>query len=151
MSEDGIVLIPCEPTYVPDLARPIRAQERFVELAPDADDINIKVGDRIRFFDCGGNFERVLCPSCNAEIPIAWWQLRMDEDYEDNSFKLAQYLTPCCNAVHTLQQLRYQWSQGFARFAIEVMNPNIGELSDRHQTEFETIVGTRLHIVYQHV
>ncbi|QDV59029.1 hypothetical protein [Rosistilla oblonga] len=151
MSDNWIALIPKDPRYVPDGARQNLARDRFAEIAPDADEIEIKVTDKISFFDCGANFERICCPSCNSEISTEWWQDRMDDDYVDGGFTLAGYETPCCNARHSLDQLLYEWPQGFARFAIDAMNPNIGKLSNQHETEFEDILGTSLRVIYQHI
>jgi hypothetical protein len=43
MSDDWIALIPADPHHVPDAARTERARERFAEIAPDAEEIEIKV------------------------------------------------------------------------------------------------------------
>ncbi len=150
MSDNWIALIPEDPRFVPDEAKQRQARDRFAEVAPEADEIDIKVSENVRFFDCGGNFERICCPSCGAEIPIAWWQDRMDEDYAEG-FKLAAYATPCCGAACTLHELVYEWPQGFGRFALDAMNPNIGKLEDRHKQEFEDILGTKLRVIYQHI
>src|SRR4051812_42080267 len=115
MSDNWIALIPEDPRFVPDHERQLRARDRFGEIAPDSDEIVIKVFETIRFFDCGGNFEWILCPSCRTEIPIEWWQARMEEDYGD-AFKLDGYATPCCGAHQTLHDLVYQWPQRFGRF-----------------------------------
>src|SRR5688572_7924312 len=95
MSDNWIALIPENPRFVPDAKKQRRARDRFAEIAPEADEIEIKVSEAVAFFDCGGNFERICCPSCGAEIPMEWWQDRMDED-DDDGFKLAAYTTPCC-------------------------------------------------------
>jgi hypothetical protein len=150
MSDNWIALIPEDPRIVPDAAKRQRARDRFAEIAPDADEIEIKVSEKVEFFECGANFERVLCPSCSAEIPVDWWQDRMDEDSGDG-FKLASYATPCCGNKCTLHELVYEWPQGFGRFALDAMNPNIGELEDKYKREFETILGTKLRVIYQHI
>ncbi|MEX0702310.1 MAG: hypothetical protein WD069_09465 [Planctomycetales bacterium] len=150
MSDNWIALIPEDPRSIPDAAKRHRARDRFAEIAPDADEIEIKVSEKVKFFDCGANFDRVLCPSCGAEIPVDWWQDRMDEDSGDG-FKLASYETPCCGKQCTLHELVYEWPQGFGRFALEAMNPNIGELEDKYKREFETILGTTLRVIYRHI
>jgi hypothetical protein len=150
MSDNWIALIPEDPIFIPDPAKQSRARDRFVEIAPDAEEIVIKVCEGVEFFDCGGNFERILCPSCRSEISVDWWQSRMDDDY-DNGFKLAQYSMPCCDAAHTLYELVYEWPQGFARFALDSMNPDIGRLEDKYKSEFEEILGTKLRVIYQHI
>ena len=74
----------------------------------------------------------------------------MDEDYGDG-FKLATYPTPCCGAQYTLHQFVYEWPQGFGRFALDAMNPAIGELEERYKAELEEILGTKLRVIYQHI
>ena len=152
MSDNWIVLTPEEPHFLPDQAKRDRARDRFAAIAPDADEIEVEVSEAVEFFDCGANFERVLCPACRSEIPIPWWQERMDEDYRDGfGFKLALYPTPCCETRCTLHELVYEWPQGFGRFALNAMNPNIGKLEERYKTEFEAILGGKLRVIYQHI
>jgi hypothetical protein len=151
MSDNWIVLVPQDPSFIPETAKQLRARDRFAEIAPHAHQIEIKVCDTIRFFDSGGNFERVVCPSCGAEIPIFdWWRDRMDEDY-DGGFKLASYVTPCCGIAKTLHQLVYEWPATFGRFALSAMNPNIGLLDDKYKRELEEILETKLTVIYQHI
>src|SRR5262245_2789778 len=125
MSDKSIILVPDDPRFIPDAARQRQARDRFAEIASESDEIDIKVSERIEFFDCGANLERILCPSCGAEIPIAWWQDRMAEDYDDG-FRLVTYATPCCGGNHTLNDLVYERPQRFGRFAIAAMNQNYG-------------------------
>lgn len=150
MSENWIALVPQDPRFVPDAARQCRARERFAEIAPEADEIEIKVSRNVVFFDCGENFERVCCPSCGTELPVEWWQERMEEDHDDG-FQLAAYATPCCERKVTLNELVYEWPQAFGRFAIDAMNPDIGKLDDSYKQEFENILGTKLRVIYQHI
>ena len=150
MSDDWIVLIPEDPSVVPTEEQRLRARQRFSEIAPGADEINLVVSDTVEFFDCGVNFERVLCPSCGVEIADAWWEERMNDDHE-NGFTLASYSTPCCGSQHTLHDLKYEWPQGFGRFALEAMNANIGELDEHRRKEFEQILATKLRVIYRHL
>ena len=149
MSDNWIALIPEDPRFVPEAARRSRARDRFCEIAPAADEVAIKVSDTVEFFDCGANFEQALCPSCRSVLPATWWQDRMGEDYADG-FKLAAYPTPCCGARHTLHELVYEWPQGFGRFALDAMNPDIGKLEERDQRELEEMLGTKLRVIYRH-
>jgi hypothetical protein len=150
MSDDWIALIPEDPQYTADARKQSRARDRLAEIAPDASEIVIKVCEKVEFFDCGANLERILCPSCGSEIAIAWWQARMSEDYDDG-FLLASYPTPCCRIRYTLHELKYEWPQGFGRFALDAMNPNIGRLEERYRQELEEILGTKLRVIYQHL
>jgi hypothetical protein len=74
----------------------------------------------------------------------------MDDDYEDG-FRLDKYATPCCGKAHTLHELTYEWPQGFGRFALNAMNPNLGLLDDKYKREFEEILGTPLRVIYRHI
>jgi hypothetical protein len=150
LSDHWIALIPEDPRFVPEVARQLRARDRFAEIAPEADEIEVRVSENVVFFDCGENFEHVFCPSCRSEIPAEWWKGRMDED-SDNGFKLAAYATPCCGKKLTLHDLVYEWPQGFGCFALDAMNPNIGLLENEQKREFETILGTKLRVIYQHI
>ena len=150
MSDNWITLVPENPRFVPDAAKQRQARERFAEIAPEADDVDIKVSEKVMFFDCGGNLERVRCPSCGSVIPVEWWHERMDEDHDDG-FKLAAYATPCCRKKATLNELVYEWPQAFGRFALDAMNPNVGTLDDEDKQEIERILGTKLRVIYQRV
>src|SRR5262245_6682895 len=118
MSDNWIALIPEDPQFVPEAANQNRARDRFAEIAPEADEIEIKVSENVEFFDCGANLERICCPSCRSEISDEWWQDCMDQDY-DGGFKLAKYAVPCCGVSVTLNELDYDWPQGFGRFALD--------------------------------
>jgi hypothetical protein len=150
MSDDWISIIPEDPKFIPDGRKRSRARDRLAEIAPHAEKIEIKLYEKVEFFNSGANFERIDCPSCRSEIPIVWWGDRMDEDYA-NGFPLARYTTPCCGKLHTLHELVYDWPQGFGLFALDAMNPEIGILEDRHKEEIEEILGTKVRVIYQHL
>ncbi len=150
MSDNWIALIPEDPRFVPDQAAQSRARALFIKLAPDAHSIEARVSPTIEFFDCGTNLERILCPACRSEISTDWWQDRMDEDFDDG-FKLNAYPTPCCRTNATLHELVYEWPQGFGRFILDAMNPNLERLPDPSKAELEAILGTKLRVIYQHL
>jgi hypothetical protein len=150
MSDQWIVLVPEDARFVPDTLRQARARDRLAAIAPSADELTLEEHERIHFFDCGSNLERIVCPSCQSELANDWWQARMSEDY-DHGFLLASYATPCCNSRHTLADLDYQCPQAFGRFALKAMTPNIAKLSERHQQELEAILKTNLRVIYRHL
>lgn len=75
----------------------------------------------------------------------------MEEDYIAPGFRLARFEVPYCEAAYTLNELAYDWPQGFARFGIDAMNPNIGELEESHRKVLEEILGTELRVIHQHI
>jgi hypothetical protein len=50
-----------------------------------------------------------------------------------------------------VDDVAYEWPQGFAQFALDAMNPNIGELDEELKKEFEEILDTPLRVIYQHI
>ncbi|MCE9638190.1 MAG: hypothetical protein K8T90_21010 [Planctomycetes bacterium] len=151
MSDNWITLIPDDPRFVPDSARQHRARDRLVTALPAADEIEIDTSEAVQFMDCGGNFERVLCPACRSDL-TDWWSDRMDDDYDaTGGFALATYATPCCAKVLTLHDLVYEWPQGFARFSLSAFNPRVAALDERLRQELEAILGTKLRVILRHL
>ncbi len=150
MSDNWITLVPEDATFVPTFEAVTEAERYLAEIAPDADEIASKRFSEIQFFDCGANFERICCPTCKAEVDNEWWQETLDKDYEDG-FTLQKNELPCCGAEHDLNELQYEWPQAFGKFALETMNPNIGQLPDTARQLLQNILGTSLRVVYQHI
>ena len=150
MSDNWITIIPEDPYFVPGAASQTAARNWLERLAPDAEEIDIKSSDKVEFFDCGANLERIACPCCFAIISPEWWLQRMEDDRNDG-FKLLEYSTPCCGERRTLHELIYDRPQGFGRFALDVMNPGIGKLSESQARELEEILGCRIRIIHQHL
>lgn len=66
-------------------------------------------------------------------------------------FPLRPAALPCCAAKVTLNDLKYDWPQGFARFSLEAMNPDIPGLTPVQLTEFESILGCPLRKIFPHI
>ena len=150
MSDNYIHIIPAEPGFVPEERRQQDAVSYFHTIAPKADEVSAAVSE-LKFVDCGGNFERICCPSCGSLLELKLWQGWMADDYKEEGFALTQHAMPCCGAQQTLHELEYEWPQGFARCDIWAMNPRIGKLSDVQRTQFEEILGCRIRVIYEHV
>lgn len=92
-------------------------------------DMSIKVNDTVQFAAAGGNLESILCPFCKSDLR-GWWQEAMDAAYdlEKRYFKGLRAVTPCCNKVISLQDLEYNFPQGFYTSIIKI--PVIGIQSD---------------------
>jgi len=151
VSDNWIILIPENPQLVPALERQQCAEARCRELAPHADEIVSHSSSSPRFYDCGTNLETISCPHCNAVLSLDWWRDAMDRDHAGDEFLMNAHDLPCCGKTATLNQLRYDWPQGIARYALELMNPVLGRLSPEVITEFEVILGCRLRVIYQHL
>jgi len=151
MSDDYIHIIPEELGVVPEQSKREAAVSYFRKIAPRADEVNSSVSDHLQFIHCGGNFGKICCPSCGAEIDMERWQEWMDEDYSDKGFTLMTHPMPCCGAQHALHDLAYDWPQGFARCDVCAMNPKLGKLSDEQRSQFEAILGCPVRVIYEHL
>lgn len=110
--------------------------------------MSAEVSERNRFIDCGENLERIACPNCAREIEITFWQEWMDREAEED-FPLNVVALPCCGTKKNLAELEYDWPQGFSRFSIEAMNPNIADLTAETVKQFELVLGCKLRKVLQ--
>lgn len=151
MSENWIILIPEDPTLVPTGDRHGEAIGLLKALAPESEQVETVVSEKVRFVDAGENFQRINCPACNATIDNDWWQDQMSDDFVDAGFVLKPRETPCCKAKASLHELRYDWPQGFAKFSLEAMNPNTGELPASGIRDLESILGCPLRLIYCHI
>jgi len=150
MSDNWIILIPENPRMIPAQDQQQHALRAFRELAPKSDQVEIEVSDELRFIDCGQNFERVRCPACGKQLDDDWWNVQMNEEFEVG-VSLKELELPCCRAKRTLHDLRYEWPQGFARFSLEAMNPNLGRLSPDQVASFEAVLGCPVRVIYQRI
>jgi hypothetical protein len=151
MSDHFIIVVPRDPRLVPTDEVRRRVVLVLNRIASSAENVTAEVSPQVQFFDCGQNFERVLCPRCSAEISIDWWQERMNDDYDGIGFRLDSYETLCCAKSANLNELIYDWPQAFGRFSWTVQNPNIGELTDAAKLELEAVAGFALVPIRQHV
>jgi len=150
VSDNFIILIPRDPRLIPTPTRRESALASLAQIVPEADEIELVVEEGVAFFDCGGNFERAACPQCGAEL-TEWWSDHMGEDYGEGGFRLAVYATPCCAHACSLNDLVYEWPQGFARFAVSIRNAGFGELGQEHVRELAETLGTSLRLIYKHL
>jgi hypothetical protein len=148
MSDNWIIIIPEEAAHVPSEDAQERAVALFRHIAPQADEVKKEVSPEVRFIDCGGNLSRIFCPHCGAELEMDWWQEQMDEEVEAG-FPIRNISLSCCGHSSSLQTLRYDWPQGFARFSVEAMNPGIPDLSEEQLAEFEQTLGCPVRKVLQ--
>jgi hypothetical protein len=116
-----------DPDFQADDAAATRARDAADSLFPGADQIDIEIYPRVTLIDCGENLERINCPRCGAAISDEWWAERLDELADGEGWELADVdaplTAPCCQRDVTLRKLRYHWPVGFARFTVDIWNP----------------------------
>ncbi len=73
------------------------------------------------------------------------------EEEAEAGYPLRLIELPCCRAKHTVADLKYDWPQGFAKFGVEAMNPDIADLSEENLKEFERLLGCNVRKILQHI
>jgi hypothetical protein len=58
--------------------------------------------------------------------------------------------TRCCDVTTSLNDLKYEWPQGFARWWLEVMNPATPALSRQQLHALSDALGHSVRAVYVH-
>jgi hypothetical protein len=150
MSDNWIVVIPESADFVPSEEAQRKAIDLLKRLAPKSEEVTAEATPKIRFFDCGENLTHVICPTCGKDLDIYWWQDRMEEEAKAG-YPLHLIDMPCCHAKHRVDELQYDWPQGFARFSVEAMNPDIADLSENEMNEFELLLGCKVRKILQHI
>ncbi len=147
MSDTIFKLIPENPAYIPDPESRAKAKAYLAILFPEAEKIVDQVRNTIDFIDPGTNLETITCPECLSRLGKDWWQLAMSRASKAHFANLA-IDTPCCGATLSLNDLLYHWPAGFARYSLEVRNPN-KEVDDRVNA-LEDTLGTMLRKIWAH-
>ena len=147
MSDNWLRFIPTDPQYLPSPQAADNARKLLAALTPHADAVTAKFKESVEFFDPGGNWSGVCCHICGADAE-PWWQAAMDRAWDfSNLTVIASY----CGASVSLNELRYVWPAGLARFVLEVMNPYISDLTAAEQGMLQETLGCRLRRIWVHI
>jgi hypothetical protein len=153
VSDSWIRIIPTDPCFVPISDAAKRGEALLARFAPASESgepsHEVDAG-KVVFIDCGANFSSITCPWCKALMDLEWWGERMTVA-SASSFSDLMTRTPCCDVTTSLNDLVYHWSQGFARWWLEVMNPSVGTLSATQLAEIGAAVGHEVRAVYVHL
>lgn len=118
MSAHVLSIIPTDPFWVPGAEAAEAARAALARVYPGAREVGVYRHEDPVFVDQGENFESVRCPGCHSELPIEWWQERMDEAYNRRFRRDLTVRLLCCDRDSTLNDLIYIWPAGFARFGL---------------------------------
>ena len=149
MSDNWLCLIPADPAFVPPSAARASCQRQLRTLLPNAEDISVELTEDPRFIDPGSNWESVHCPRCDADL-ADWWPEAMGAAHE-NGFRSLAADVPCCHAAVSLNELRYSWPAGFARFSLDAGNPGVTKLDAADLEALAQCLGTPLRVVWRHL
>ncbi len=110
-------------------------------------EIEFLLNNEMIFVDCGANFEKVICPFCESQLEMEYWQKCMDSAYETN-FEDLSFKTNCCDKTTDLDSLQYIGNSGFAKSIISVYSADLEKddesrvlenLKDLSDIEFKVI------------
>ena|SRR6202012_9537 len=149
MSDDWLRLIPTDPEYQPTPVAAERARELLVTFVPDAGQVTVTFKRAVEFFHPGSNWSGVRCCACGADAQ-PWWEPAMTRAAERGFCEL-RVVAGCCGAEVSLNDLCYPWAAGFARFVIELLNPNIADLTPYELDLLSATLGCELRRVWVHV
>ena len=113
-------------------------------------EIEFLLNNEMIFVDCGANFEKVICPLCDSQIDIEYWQECMDSAYE-TKFKDLSFKTNCCNKTSDLNSLKYIGNSGFAKSMISVYSADLeNDDESRILKNLKDLSGIEFKVIYAH-
>lgn len=149
MSDSILRIIPSEPAFVPGVDARQSVASLLREAFPQAGGVDVRVEDDVGFVDAGENFGAIFCPQCRRELVPEWWADAMDRAAASRFVDLT-VKTPCCGHAVSLNDLRYEMPQGFARCVVEVTNPDAAELPPGFEARLRDLLGCQLRFVWAH-
>jgi hypothetical protein len=152
MSDTWIRFIPTDREFVPPAESQACALQLLRGFALGADDVEATTSEEIQFIDCGGNWVGVACPVCGADAE-SWFADALSQAFELSRFRDLSTVTPCCRADVLLDELKFGWPVGFARFVLEAKNPRLasGEWRESEHLALEKALGSSLRIIWRHL
>jgi hypothetical protein len=156
MSDTILSVIPTDPRWQPDSARAEHARSVVAGLLPmdppGFDELKVTWHPQVAVVDCGENLQRIGCPHCAAEIDTQWWGDLLEERFcSGESFDDLTVTLPCCQGSASLTDLDYDWPCGFARFEVEVWNPDRDWFTDEELASIAQAIGHPVRQIMAHI
>ncbi len=148
MSDNYLRLIPTDPEYVPS-SQQIRRALSVIAANPLQSEPEVIITDNVEFIDAGSNWEAVYCPRCGLEIDMRWWRDDAMDRAHETRFRDLSVKMPCCGVETSLNELRYVWPCGFAKFQISFLGPG-RDLEPVVVERIAAALGTPLRKIWAH-
>ena len=144
MSTTYLCLVSLDPEWTPQNDEQI---EKMVALAweafPDSEEIEPLTHKYLAFVHPFENLQSVTCPNCNTGILEWFWELIDDESYQGEALPMMNVEYPCCKKFGSLAELIFHWPATFAKFQLDVMNPEVDEFPTDLVARLESITGQK--------
>ncbi len=148
MSDNLLIVIPCDPLAIPAATRLESARALLAQLC-DAEKVTVEMAATPAYYNCLEGFEGVSCPACKTALTLPWLRDQLDRWWNGDRRELRTTL-PCCNAVTSLNDLDDQDTQGFACAAIEAMNPE-RRLEPEELRQVEEALGLPVRVIWARI
>ncbi len=146
MSDSYLRIIPSDPTFVPARAYQSQLKRLFQSLVGKDDGVVALVSEKVEFVDAGENLESVFCPVCETSLDLDWWTEQVDNAYAKDHFATLEVALPCCGRHLSLNNLRYDWPVGWAKFVLEAHNP-VDDITDDQLDIMTRVCGKPLKVI----
>ena len=148
MSVDYLRFIPTDPAYNPPLAGEQQARQLLASFVSKSAEITSDRYDTIQFVDAGSNWEPVHCPFCETILGNEAWGNLVDQAYE-TQFANLDAMMPCCGRIASLNDLHYGWPVGFARFILQVREPD-ADVNEKQLSLLADVLGCHIRKIWAH-
>jgi len=126
--------------YLPDAAQEEDATDVLNEIFSDSGDIDSNSYQDVVYVDAGNSIRSVICPQCGASINVSsddglaeWWKKCIEKQQIEGGD--AEIIAPCCNKAVSFKLTATVPATGFARFVIEIHEPEQVKELTAHQLE----------------
>jgi hypothetical protein len=149
MSDNYLKLIPTSHTFVPSPEAMEQALRIVSSLCPRAQEVVKSEPGKVMFYDCGSNLESISCPHCGAS-QMDWFFEETSRKYDESRLQNIQVQMPCCSAMSSLNDLRFEFPAGLASAGIEVLNPDRKWLSAAELEQVAASFGHPIKQIFAH-
>lgn len=91
-----------------------------------------------------------MTKACGVDPEVEQWDFGLETELEPFFTNLV-VMMPCCGSELSLNDLRYDWPAGFARFSLEALNPNVYDISDAQFEALQQVLGCELRKIWAHI
>ncbi len=141
--------VPVNPHYIPGTPAISAAGAYIKEHYPKSHSVEAISREGVDVFFPGLNMTACHCPECGAALADEAWQAILVADHaETKGFYLLAHPVPCCRALVTPRELKFDWPVAFGKFALRITDPDFDTASQaasvRVAKELEPILGCEL-------
>jgi len=152
MIEEWGLIIPVDPTYVPNPAAQFKALQLWASRDKQGSSKTIEVHEKVHYIaPADGTLHAVCCPNCRRPVDPMWLEDAINLARADGFTNLYTEI-PCCGAFVSLNDLKVTRGFapfGFARFCMATHNPDLLSIGNITLKHLEKILGCQLRVVWK--